>query len=486
MADERKQLLKLFLVLASAFYPVSFSYGEKKQKTLSLSEKKVLETVLSSSPFIQKIKLENQKNISRLLETEYSFSHLHTFSNWTDSQKKNPQLFVFESKQEDLTNFQVGLEKTFPYGLSVKSVYSDVKTRQIHSDFLKQFQTPEQTFRKKASLEFNADLLGGLSQYWTLKTVQKGKKANEWLYYEKAEELALQSASQYWKTYLAWITHQQTSKGLKTYRLLVWQIRSKKKYGFLKPGERPQILAEYENIQQEADKQKQNYEKEKQALFLLLKKNPEGYQITFEDTELPAPPSFPKTNIEKTRLLKMKKSQIQQQELNLKAHQAKLFPNVQVKGGAGFIPGAVNRDALSFSSRQSFYEFGVTLTWALYSKSFYEKRNQEKYLLEENKIDLEIIKQKLKNQIQSLEKDILISHKNIQRAKKSNNYQKKAFKEMRKSFKQGRVDIFELINTERKLRESEIKKEAALSEYSLLLLQNQALRDQLVEGYLKP
>ncbi|MCZ0933160.1 MAG: hypothetical protein OXJ52_08420, partial [Oligoflexia bacterium] len=59
------------------------------------------------------------------------------------------------------------------------------------------------------------------------------------------------------------------------------------------------------------------------------------------------------------------------------------------------------------------------------------------------------------------------------------------FRELKKSFDQGRVDIFELINVENKLRESEIKKKRALSEYSLLLLQMLALRDQLVEGYLK-
>ena len=486
MLDERNQLLKLFLLLSYAFYPVSFSHGSKKQKTLSLSEKKVLEAVLSSSPFIQKIKFENKKNLSLLLETEHSFSHLRAFSNWTESQKKNPQLLVFENKKEELTNFHIGLEKTFPYGLSLKSAYSDISMKQTRSDFLKRFQTPEQIFRKKASLQLQAGLLEGLSQYWALESVQKGKESNEWLYYEKAEELALRSAGQYWKTYLSWITYQQTKEGLKTYRQLVRQIRNKKKYGFLNPGERPQILAEYENIQQEADKQKQNYEKEKQALCLLLKKNPEDYQITFKEEKPLAPPSFPKINIETTRLLKIQKNQIQQQELSVKTHQANLFPNVQFKGETGFIPGSANRNTLSFSSKQSFYELGLTFTWALYSKSFYEKRNQEKYLLEENKIDMEITKQELKNKIHSLEKDILVSYKNVYRAKKSNNYQKRAFIELKRSFEQGRVDIFELINTERKLRESEIKKKAALSEYSLLLLQNQALRDQLVEAYLKP
>ena len=137
MLKERNQSLRLFVFFLCIFSPLSFSQGSKKKlKTISLSEKKVLKAVLRDSPFLQKIKLENQKNLSRLLETEYSFSHLRAFSNWTESQKKNPQLFVFESKKEELTNFNIGLEKTFPYGLSLKSVYSDIQTSQIHSDFL--------------------------------------------------------------------------------------------------------------------------------------------------------------------------------------------------------------------------------------------------------------------------------------------------------------------------------------------------------------
>ena len=162
--------------------------------------------------------------------------------------------------------------------------------------------------------------------------------------------------------------------------------------------------------------------------------------------------------IENTRIIKIKENQIIKQELKLKTSKARLFPNIQFLSKGGFIPGSAVSKKLSFSSNQSFYELGVSLNWLLFSKSVYEKVNQDKYNLEENKIDIEISKQELKNKISSLEKEILISYKNVSRAKKSNNYQKKAFRELQRSFTQGRVDVFELINTESKLRESEIRK----------------------------
>ncbi|MDE0091906.1 MAG: TolC family protein, partial [Oligoflexia bacterium] len=288
---------------------------------------------------------------------------------------------------------------------------------------------------------------------------------------------------QYWKTYLAHIAYQQAQEGLKTYKKLVHQINNKKKYNFLNPGERPQILAEYQSIQQSTDQQKQNYEKEKKALFLLLKKSPGEYDIVFKEEKISPPPSFSKLKIENIRAVKIKDSQISQQKLKLKTKQSLLFPSFQLSGKGGLIPAGSSSD-LEFSSKQSFYEFGASLSWPLFSKSFYEKVNQEKYQLEENKIDFEITKQELKNQLSQLEKEIAVSYKNIERANKATRYQKQAFRELQKSFEQGRVDIFELINVENKLRESEIKKKRALSEYSLLILQMLALRDQLVDDYL--
>lgn len=460
-------------------------FGADK-KTLLLSEKEVLKKVLSSSPFIQKIKLIKQKNLSQLLEKKYSFSNWEAFSTFTHSKSKNPSISVFEGKEQKMKNFNIGLKKNIPYGLSLKSSFSNLNEKKIHSDFLKSTKIPEQIYRRNLNLELNANLTGALAQHWTLKAIQEGQTANEWIYYEKAEGLALKAAGQYWKSYLAWMTYTQTQEGLKTYRRLVRQINNKKKYGFLKPGERPQILAEYENIKQSADKEQQNYENEKKALFLFLKKDPNLHDIQFKEIKLSPPPHFPKINIENTRIIKIKEKQIIEQKLKFKTSRLGLFPSLQFSGKGGFIPGAPSSSKLSFSPKQSFYEFGLSLHWILFSKSSYERVNQEKYNLEENKIDFEISKQEIKNKLSSLKKEILISYKNANRAKKSNDYQKKAFKELQNSFEQGRVDIFELINTESKLRESEIRKKAALSEYSLLILQLLAFRDQLVEDYLTP
>ena len=94
-------------------------YGTEK-KILLLSEKEVLKKVLSSSPFIKKIKLTKQKNLSRLLEKKYSFSNWEAFSNFTQSKRKNPQISVFESKEKQIENFNLGLKKKLPLWFKFK------------------------------------------------------------------------------------------------------------------------------------------------------------------------------------------------------------------------------------------------------------------------------------------------------------------------------------------------------------------------------
>ena len=464
--------------------PTSSPNKKPSVKTvLPLSEKELLKHVLSFSPFIKKAQLEEQKNLSALREKKSSFSTQRLFSNWSQSEKNNPPISAFQSQQDRDKKWIFGLEKNIPYGLSLKSSYSHLNQAQSLSDFLKSVKSPAQIYKKNLSFELSAGLTSALGQYWALKAIDKSAQANKWLYFEKAEALALKSAGQYWRAYLAWLKARQAEKSLKLYQSLVQQIKSKKKYGFLRPGEGPQILAEYENLKQKADQEEQNYENEKKALLLFLQKDPESHEIQFHTEDIPPPLPSSKIKIENLRVLKIKKRQNLVKSLELKNLKAGLFPDIRFLGRGGWIPGGVS-DNLSFSQKNSFYELGVSLNWVFFSKSAYEKAKQKEYELEESQIDFELARQRLKNKISSLEKEWLISQKNIRRAKKAAQYQKQAFKELKRSFEQGRADVFDLIQTESKWRELELKKSGALGTCSLLRLQMLALRDQLLEAYL--
>lgn len=479
-----KILNQLGLILAGGLLLFSLnSYSNQKQKNLILSEQDFLKEALSISPYFKKIKLENQKRSSQILQAKYALSNWSFISNWNQTEKKNPTIDSFLSQESQTKNWNLALQKKIPYGLSLSSSYANISEKSVNASFLKQFK-PESIYRKNLNLELKANLTESISHFWLINSWNQSINVNKLSYQEQLEDLAIKALKQYWTAYNAWVNLKQTKESLKTYRKLVLQTDNKIKYNFLQPGERPQILAEYQNIQKLKDIAKQNYEKEEKALLIFLKKNPDGYYITFKNQTLKKPPNFSKIQPEQTRIMKIQKKLIQNQKLKLKVQQSSLFPSFELIGRKGWMP-ADTTPNLSFSSAPGFYEMGLSLKWIVFSKSFYERVNQEKYQLKENEIEFEISKQELKNNMKLLEEQVKLAYKNITRMKKANNYQKQAFRELKNAFNQGRVDIFQLIQTEKQMRASEVQKINSMGEYSLALASLQALRDELLTKYIK-
>jgi len=346
---------------------------------------------------------------------------------------------------------------------------------------LTQFK-PDSIFRENLSFELKTNLTESVSHFWLLKSFKKALSIQDLAYYEKSEQLALSALAQYWKTYLSYIKLQQAKEGLRTYRRLVRETNKKKQYKFLQPGERPQILAEYQSIQSGLDQSEQEYKKEKLALFLYLKKNPKDYELVFDPQVFPKAPQFKKIEIEKTRAYQIQKKGLESMELNLSVQKSSLYPSVELMGKRAWTP-AGERPNLSFSSKEGFYEFGFSLKWVLFSKSFYQKAAEKEYELRESEIDFEIAKQEFENQIFLSKEQVKTAFKNIERARKANGYRKETFKELRTAFNQGRTDTFQLIQAEKQLRESRVQKAVALSEYSLSLATLLALSDELIGKY---
>ena len=461
-----------------------------------LSEEDFLRQVLSSSPYLSKIKATRQKNLSQILEQKYSFFDWGLLGNWKDNKQTNSEIDPFLPKEKSSRSWSLALQKKWPYGLQFNSSYLNTAEKNLDTDELfKQFR-PSDIYRNRSQLGFKYNLTESITHTWLLKSFPLSLSLNDLLNLEKTEELALQALEQYWKTRIAWVSWQKSQEGLKTYKKLVRQTNSKKKYNFLQPGERPQILAEYQNIQKIVDQSGQNYQTEKKAFTvflnqkdLLLEWDPKTTDSKITNSNpvdaknLQAPPKLTDIDIEKTRSLIIQKKQLEIQRLQLLAQKSSLFPQVEFEGIRGWTPTS-KVPQLELVSDFSFYEFSVQFKWLLFSKSAYQKVNQKKYELEESKIDFAIAKHQFKNQIDLLKKQIPLAYKNIERTKKATQYYKQAFKEIQQSFEQGRVDVFQLIQIEKQVRSSQLEHAVALSQYSLALAGLLALQDKLLEKYI--
>lgn len=467
------------------------SLNPTQSKALSLSQDYVLKRVLSSSPHIQKVKLQKKQAHSALQERRYSSYDTKFFSQVHVLNRDNPLISPFEPEQEKNKTLRFGIEQNLPLGFSVSSFYTDVSRDITNNTFLRQTQAPEFSYRKNLSLEINVDLsrnIFGMQERLASSIIDSGEKVVDWKYLEDAEQLALTAAKQYWKTYISWIIFQQVKKGKKTYSQLVREINNKKKYNFLRPGERPQILAEYENLKQDVLLKEQDYKDNLENLFIMLKLKKKYGKILFSKKPLKSPSAFSLKKTGALRLVKIKKEKLREQEFNLKISRSNLLPSVSLQTKGGWLSGdksKENYNRFDLPSDKKFYEVGFQFRYPLFSKSAFKRVNLEEYKWKEQKIDFDLFKQEIETQVASLKQRIQIAYKNVKTSAKANRYQKQAFLEIKKSFYQGRTDIFGLITAENKLRQAEIKQATVLSEYSLLTLQLEALLDQLVESYIK-
>ena len=455
-----------------------------RASALTLSQDYVIKRVLSASPHIKKIRLK-KKGATALLEGQkHSLYEWNIVSGLQTGQKKPPRTSPFEPLKQTDKALSFGVEKKLPLGLSFKTLYTDSFSDRRNNDILRQVQAPDSIYRESLSLELNMDLLRnilGREERTALHLLSIGKSQAERQALETAEELVLKAVGGYWSSYRAYIALEQMKEGLKTYRQLVREIRDKKKYQFLKPGEAPGVLAEYENLKQEVSVKEQIYKDELKALFVILKINPKQDFVSFDIEPPEASPPFKPPEGQNIRSLQILQEQIRERELRVKQARTAFLPRVRLKGKAGLLAGGIslNRKELFSGDRRS-YELSLNLLYNPFSKRAVEKLKQEQYNLEESKTDLEILKKETENLIASLKERRQNARANFQRAGLAGKYQQQAFQELKISFSQGRADVFELIRAAAKLREAEIRKAGFLSEYYLLTARLAALSDRLV------
>lgn len=474
--------------LLSLFFFLFPSVLYAKQPLL-LSQDYVIKKVLSSGPFSKKAELQKKQILSGFQEKRYQIYDLKVFSGFNKLDRENPGISPFEPLEEDSQTFTFGLEKKLSWGLNIRTLYSDFSRDTVNSEFLSRTAAPAFNYKKNLYLELSVDLLKnvlGFQERAAFSVLKAGEQITEWKYIEETEQMALKAASQYWKTYALWAAFEQQQKGLQTYKRLVREIKRKTKYQFLKPGEGPQTFVEYENIKRKIRATEQEYKNQLKALFVLLNMEIENQKITFFKEPLYFPSYSNSLKIENLRPLKIMREKIKEQEWNLKLARSEFLPSLQFQTKTGRLSGgtlrSLRRDTL-FSSENSFYELGLSFLYPLFSKSVFSKVQKEQYKLEENQIGFAILKKEIRNQMEALKSQIQVTYDNFKSINRALKYQKQAFSEIKRSFYQGRIDVFELILVENKLRELEMEKARALGKHFLTVLEWKALADQLVENY---
>ena len=273
----KTRFFNFFLFLIGLLFSLSLSAKQK----LTLSEEDFLKAVMNSSPQINKLKAKKKKTKSQILMEKHSFFDWDLNSSWINKKAQHPEVTKFKPKSQETQNFQIGLKKNLPYGLGLSYSYLDSEEQSSVAEGVNKPWITPSLYSKDMQFEISSDLLRVVTDHWLISSFNKSVDMNDKKHFEDAEQTLIGALSQYWKTYIAFVRLREEKKGLKTYKKLVSQIRNKQKYNFLQPGERPQILAEYQNIQKSREEAEQAYEEEERALLLFLKKDPSQEYFSF-------------------------------------------------------------------------------------------------------------------------------------------------------------------------------------------------------------
>ena len=473
-----KMSFSLVFLIFSLFPVITFG--------MEVSEDIILKKAIHSSPLYEKLVLQKNKSLSSLRELRYKPYDWRTSFNLKRTLKDNPELSPFEPLKEQFQSAHFFVEKRIPFGLQSKVSYFRNQTEIEQNDFLKSTNTPDWIRREEFSIDISLDLLRnafGTEQIFQLKGIHSLRTITEMKHLEDLEQLGIKALEQYWKTYVQWVAYQQGKTSLKIYETLVRVTKNKERYSFLRPGEVPQVLAEYERVKQLSKEKKQTYEDEKQKLMSDIG-FPEGEELTFKIRPRAKPPNPTLVDLKTLRPIKILQTKIQTQRFHVRASKSRFLPYFKLIGRGGYLDGSHSNTERPLNLKEEgrpFYEFMVQFSYSPFSRSDLESFRQKKYELSESEIDLDLLKRNLKYQAQALYEKMAISYEKVLSAEATVRYQKQAFKEFQRSFKQGRVDIFELISAENKLMESEIQKARSYSEYSLIQSHLKAFEDKLLE-----
>jgi outer membrane protein TolC len=303
---------------------------------------------------------------------------------------------------------------------------------------------------------------------------------------EELEELIVESLGKFWETYVAKDELKHRIEARDRYKKLVTTVRNKSRLGFTNPGELAQAQAELENQEQKVKASSHEYLTLLEDLLRRLQWDIDlANQVELRvPTEVLPSPKWSETPLEKLRPLQISQREVKAREWDHKALHTQLAPNLSLTGSAAYSglderPAKANAKIFNFD--HATYFVGLQFSHALDSKGRDIQLQNAKVKVEEAKTNLQLLKQKLRNEILSQKRLVNSLYLVAQSAVRSEKFRNTAVREQERAYRQGRTDINILIQVFNALFETQIQKVRAVGDYHIALNQLAALYDELIK-----
>ena len=476
-------MLKLFFVVSTAFFPAFFTaffasqaqaFTAKPlhqnrqpagQTHLTLSMKKVIQTVIKNSLEYKNILARQNTLILPVLKTQNIF-------NWKlNSEFKN----TFQTQGIDGSNTQTLLSQL------EKKTITGTKAAIEHSALAAAASAPYK-LKFKIEQDLLRNILGKEDQYLIQKAAAQTKLKQLQLR-EETESLIEQAALQFWAACLSKLSLKLKQFKKRDYQELARLARKKHKYKYLRPGELNQMRAELEGAKQEVIIQKAHY-KDQLKLLLNLLQMPNIKKMHCQITKnIPPPPVFKKQQ-SPPRLITIRQKNIFIKEKELALQKSKNLPFV--KAFSTYDLNTNTEPSLETFTQPPGWSLGVKVQYAWPSyKNLKQNVFVKQQALEAEKLNLQTEQNELDRLITLAKNNLQSLYLSVKSSKKIHRLRALSYKQVRKAYLEGRLSVFELISAREAAQQSEMDNISFIAKYYTELIRSQALNDELLTLYMK-
>lgn len=379
----------------------------------------------------------------------------------------------------------VGLSKSFTTG-TLLGVEASRLSQKFSTDGVIPNPPPGEQTLDIAGISLEQALLGnffGVADRGIVNSAELTYQANNINRANELESVVLDAISQFWNTYVAQESFQESVNSRDRYKKLVDAVKRKTSLGYSNPGDLPQVQAEFETREQSVKRNSATYLQNLENLITLLGLEP-GTEIKFSVPQvIPPVPKLAAKNIEDLRTVRSQKLRVEAAEEALKAAQSNSYPTLNFVGRV-YTSGVDEQSENSYSELVSGtkpkYYMGLRFQYNFGSDIQNEQvinkklaKDLEATRLSRMNLESADIEAQAQRKVQSTYA-VAVS------AEKQKAFRERASQELNRSYNQGRTDISILITAMNNFFDAEVAYIRAVGDYATALNEWAAARDELI------
>lgn len=301
---------------------------------------------------------------------------------------------------------------------------------------------------------------------------------------EDTEGLVLDSLRAYWNTYVAQTQLQDATEARERYQGLIKAVQRRGRFGLDKGGEYAQVMADAVEADTAVKNASITYLRLLSDLSIRMQQEFKADLVFKVDPLVPSVPKLQPVKIETLRSYRNYESQLETSRRRIETSRSAVAPKLDLVAKAasnGFDEKASAAYSELASGKKPTYQVGLEFAMPLDSSNVRAELAAADLDLAQKTLNAKVLLENTKSNLE-------ISNRNVEQAfiaatnaVESEKFRARTVREQDVEYRNGRLPLFNLLDTYRKYFDSQARKVRAVGDYHIALNQLAADRDELVK-----